>query len=66
MNTITDIRSMTPIMAQKMAFIFNALENGWIVKKSGNTYVFKQKHHGRKQVYEETYLEEFIKTNLAL
>ena len=50
----------------KMNFIFNAINDGWTVQKKKNTYVFTQPHGGRKEVFSESYLSEFIKANLVL
>jgi hypothetical protein len=42
-------------------FISNAIEDGWSVKKKNDLYIFS-KHNGKeKQIYEEKYLEKFIK-----
>jgi len=48
---------------QKMAFIFNALENGWSVKKSNDSYIFTKKHENRREIFQENYLENFIVNN---
>ena len=52
---------------QKMLFFFNAIENGWCIKKDleGN-YVFSKKHEGKKEIFAETYLSQFISENLEL
>ena len=49
---------------QKMSFIYNALNAGWTIKKKENTFVFSKKHEGKKEVYLETYLQNFIESNL--
>ena len=54
------------IVAQKMAFIYNALQDGWEVKKKGTNYVFKKKHHDRQEVFLDTYLEDFVRKNIDL
>jgi hypothetical protein len=47
-----------------MNFIYNALENGWEVKKKeSNSYVFRKRHNGEKKVFMENYLENFIYNN---
>jgi hypothetical protein len=47
-----------------MNFIYNALENGWEVKKKDReSYVFRKKHNGEKKVFMENYLETFIYNN---
>jgi len=49
---------------QKMAFVLNALEDGWVVKKRGDSYIFTKKHEDRKEVFMENYLEDFIISNM--
>ena len=34
-----------------MIFLFNALENGWAIKKSENNYLFRKKHEGKKEIF---------------
>ena len=41
----------------KMAFIFNALDNGWTIKKKGDAYIFSKKHEGKKEVFLDNYLK---------
>ena len=48
---------------QKMIFLFNALENGWSIKKKNKKYVFSKKHEGKREVFFEDYLASFIKNN---
>jgi hypothetical protein len=50
---------------QKMMFIMNALDFGWTIKKSRDSYIFTKKHEGKKEVFHENYLESFIKTNIG-
>lgn len=50
---------------KKLSFINNAIEAGWTVKKRNDTYIFTKKHENKKEVYLETYLQEFIETNLT-
>lgn len=45
---------------QKMVFIFNAINDGWIVKKRDNIYIFSKKHHGNKKIFRSDYLDKFI------
>ena len=52
------------IQFQKMIFLFNALEEGWTIKKNNDSYVFTKKHEGKKEVLCEDYLLRFMKTNL--
>ena len=48
----------------KMVFIMNAIEDGWRVKKKKSLYIFYKKHNGQREVYNEDYLEEFVKKNM--
>jgi len=45
---------------RKILFIFNAIEDGWSVKKRDNLYIFSKQKGKEKQIYEEKYLEKFI------
>ena len=49
-----------------MAFLYNALENGWCVKKKDNLYVFTKNHEGKKEVYLDNYLKRFITSNFDI
>jgi hypothetical protein len=51
---------------QKMVFIINAIEKGWSVKKIEDSYIFTKKHEGKKEVFQNDYLEKFVETNLTL
>jgi hypothetical protein len=48
---------------QKMVFIINALEKGWAIKKINDSYIFTKKHEGKREVFQENYLETFVRTN---
>ena len=50
----------------KMNFIYNAIQDGWTVKKRNDTFVFQKKHEGKRQVFKPDYLETFIETNMKL
>ena len=56
--------------SQLLAFLHNALEDGWNIKKHSdapNKYVFMKKHNGHREIYEDDeYLTQFIKNNLRL
>jgi hypothetical protein len=51
---------------QKMSFLFNALEDGWEIKKEDNRYIFIKKHEGKKEVFSENYLRLFIEQNFDM
>lgn len=51
---------------KKMLFIYNAVEDGWKINKNNNSYIFTKSHEGKKEIFNETYLTNFIKQNLNL
>lgn len=50
----------------KMCFLFNAVQNGWTVSKRRDNYVFTRKINGKKEVFTEDYLKQFIKSNIDI
>ena len=53
------------ITMKKMAFFYNALDAGWTIKKmKGDKYLFTKNHEGKKQIFMDSYLTEFIKSNM--
>lgn len=53
---------------QKMALIYNSLENGWTVKKNSDkdVYIFTKNHGGKKEVYLDSYLRRFMEDNFDI
>lgn len=58
-NTMT----IDNIQFQKMLFIFNAINDGWIVKKNVDSYIFTKSHNGKEEVFRDDFLSSFIKNN---
>ena len=54
------------IKFQKMLLLYNAIEQGWAIKKRNDSYVFSKSHDGKKEVLEESYLYKFMKSNLDI
>lgn len=54
------------ITFQKMLLLYNALEEGWTIKKQNKSYIFKKSHEGKKEVLDDSYLLKFMKTNLDI
>ena len=54
------------IIYQKMNLIYNALEEGWSIKKKDNSYIFTKKHENKKEIFEDAYLLKFLKTNFDI
>ena len=48
---------------QKMMFLTNALEEGWSIRKSKDSYIFTKKHENKREIFQEDYLENFLLTN---
>lgn len=51
---------------QKMIFIYNALEEGWQIKKNENKYIFSKRHENKKEIYLDSYLETFLTSNIEV
>jgi hypothetical protein len=47
----------------KMVFLYNALDNGWAIKKRKDSYIFTKNHEGKKEIFDESYLSIFMKDN---
>ena len=58
--------NLDPIKLHKMVLVYNALEDGWSIKKKNNLYVFSKNHEGKKEVYLDDYLKRFFKRNFDL
>ena len=57
---IDDIQGISKKDLSKILFIFNALEDGWSIKKRDGKYIFS-KHKGKiKEIYLDNFLNRFI------
>jgi len=56
---------LTKSQYKKMIFIQNALEQGWSIKKSQDSYIFTKKHENRREIFQENYLETFLVSNFS-
>ena len=54
------------IKLHKMAFLYNALEEGWKINKKKDLYIFTKNHEGKKEVFLDNYLKKFIENNLDI
>jgi|TARA_B100000674_G_C37168958_1_gene614357 hypothetical protein len=52
------------IIKKKRQFIWNALEDGWEIRKKDKSYIFSKKHEGKEEVFSESFLRAFIVKNL--
>ena len=65
-NSIINNETIDLVNIQKMAFIYNAIDNGWTVKKKNNLYIFSKNHENKKEVYLDKYLRGFIVQNFNI
>ena len=65
-SIITESIQLSKPKFQKMVFIMNALDQGWSIKKKDESYIFTKKHENKKEIFQENYLDEFIKQNTQL
>ena len=54
------------IKLHKMAFLYNALEEGWKINKKKDLYIFTKNHEGKKEVFLDNYLKKFIENNIDI
>jgi hypothetical protein len=54
------------IKLHKMALLYNALEEGWKIKKKENVYIFTKNHENKKEVFLDNYLKKFIEQNFDI
>ena len=59
-------REIEKIKFQKMVFLYNALDNGWSIKKRNDSYIFTKNHEGKKEVFDEQYLSIFMSENVNI
>ena len=46
-----------------LCFLYNVLNNGWVIKKSNANYIFIKNHEGKKEIFSNDYINTFIKEN---
>lgn len=66
MDILINKKKINLMQLQKMAFIYNALEDGWSVRKKSDLYVFRKDHESKKEVYLDTFLKQFMVTNMNI
>ena len=65
MNEIPNNIKLEKASLRKMLFIMNALDKGWSIKKSNDSYIFTKKHENRREIFQENYLEDFLFSNFS-
>ena len=56
--------NIEPRIVQKMAFLYNAIEDGWRVNKSGTNYIFTKPHENKREIYNNQFVEGFIYSSM--
>ena len=54
------------ITMQKMAFMYNAIEDGWSIKKNNDNYIFTKNHEGKREILLDSYLQKFMTSNMDI
>ena len=57
---------MSPKEIHKLIFIYNALQDGWTIKKRDDKYIFTKHNNKDKEVYMDNFLEKFIIKNFNI
>jgi hypothetical protein len=50
----------------KMLFIYNAVQEGWTVQNKGSKYIFTKKHEGKREVFQEDFLQQFVEKGFSI
>jgi hypothetical protein len=51
---------------QKMLLLFNAVNDGWSIKKKNDNYIFSKNHEGKREILSDSYLLTFMKSNFDI
>ena len=58
--------SLDNVKFQKMVLLFNAINDGWCIKKQDESYIFKKNHEGKKEIFHDSFLLSFMKGNFDI
>ena len=50
----------------KMIFLYNSLNDGWMIKKNNEEYIFTKPHENKKEIYNDEYISQFVTKNINL
>ena len=65
-KNINNTFQIDTVKLHKMAFLYNALEEGWKINKKKDMYIFTKNHEGKKEVFLDNYLKKFLETNFDI
>ena len=63
---ITTHLNMSTSQIQKMIVLFNAIEDGWDIKKQGDSYILTKLHEQKTEYFSDNYLKNFINTYFTI
>jgi len=66
LGDLDETKKIDYLQYQKMLFIYNALEDGWSIKKRQKSFIFTKNHEGKKEVLSDSYLVSFMKGNFDM
>jgi len=61
-----DHSSINVITLHKMALVYNAVQDGWNVKKRGDKYIFSKPHQNKREVMCEGFLKTFLRDSVDI
>ena len=62
-----DNKHINKKILKKMTLIYNALDDGWSVKKkNSDVYIFNKSRGNKKEIIIDNYLDNFMKENFDL
>jgi len=61
-----NIENINKKKMREILFIYNALENGWEIKKNKESYIFRKKHNNKKEIFDNNYLTKFVEENVKI
>jgi len=56
---------MDNIEVRKAQFVYNAVNDGWNVRKIKDIFIFTKKHENKKEIMSDDYLKTFLIRNLS-
>ena len=62
----TRLKGLDEQTVNKMIFLYNAVDSGWTVNRKGDKYIFVKKHEGKREIFQDSFLERFVEDNFAL
>jgi hypothetical protein len=49
-----------------MIFLYNSLNNGWMIKKHNEEYILTKPHENKKEIYNDEYISQFVVKNMDM